>query len=52
VPSSAIRKLLSERPKIKGLTVPGMVANSPGMGAMNGKLETLEIGTGKVYSVD
>ncbi|WP_135505117.1 DUF411 domain-containing protein [Roseovarius aestuariivivens] len=32
VPFDAIRKLLSERPDISGLSVPGMPAGSPGMG--------------------
>ena len=31
VPATAIRKLLAERPSIKGLAVPGMPAGSPGM---------------------
>ena len=31
VPAEAIKKLLAERPKIKGLAVPGMPAGSPGM---------------------
>jgi hypothetical protein len=52
VPPDAVRKLLKERPKIKGLTVPGMPANSPGMGRMDGTLKTYEIETGKVYSID
>jgi hypothetical protein len=52
VPPNAVRKLLRERPKIKGLTVPGMPQNSPGMGRMDGTLKTYEIGSGKVYSVD
>jgi hypothetical protein len=32
VPIAAIRKLLSERPAIAGLTLPGMPTGSPGMG--------------------
>ena len=32
VPVTAIRKLLSERPRIKGITLPGMPLGSPGMG--------------------
>ena len=32
VPVSAIRRLLSERPAIKGITLPGMPLGSPGMG--------------------
>ena len=31
VPASDIRKLLSERPKARGISVPGMPAGSPGM---------------------
>jgi hypothetical protein len=31
VPAAAIRRLLSERPKAKGLAVPGMPVGSPGM---------------------
>jgi hypothetical protein len=31
VPASAIRRLLSERPKARGLAVPGMPVGSPGM---------------------
>ncbi|TFF17655.1 DUF411 domain-containing protein [Jiella endophytica] len=32
VPMEAIEKLLSERPKIRGISVPGMPMGSPGMG--------------------
>src|SRR5215472_5476840 len=31
VPVEAIEKLFAERPKIKGITLPGMPAGSPGM---------------------
>jgi hypothetical protein len=31
VPAGDIRRLLAERPKVKGLAVPGMPAGSPGM---------------------
>jgi hypothetical protein len=31
VPADAIRRLLAERPDIKGITVPGMPVGSPGM---------------------
>lgn len=31
VPAGDIRRLLRERPKVKGLAVPGMVVGSPGM---------------------
>lgn len=32
VPAAALDKLLAERPMIKGISVPGMPAGSPGMG--------------------
>ncbi|HSC81522.1 MAG TPA: DUF411 domain-containing protein [Chitinolyticbacter sp.] len=32
VPVAAIRKLLQEKPAIRGIAVPGMPADSPGMG--------------------
>ncbi|WP_047391612.1 DUF411 domain-containing protein [Chitinibacter sp. ZOR0017] len=32
VPTAAITKLLKEKPSAKGIAVPGMPANSPGMG--------------------
>ena len=32
VPVNVVRRLLSERPPIKGITLPGMPAGSPGMG--------------------
>lgn len=32
VPVEAIRKLLEERPSVKGIALPGMPAGSPGMG--------------------
>lgn len=32
VPVEAIRKLLAERPAVKGIALPGMPAGSPGMG--------------------
>lgn len=51
VPAQAIRKLLKERPDTLGLAVPGMPANSPGMGEMDGKLKTFTL-EGKLYSKD
>jgi len=51
VPAQAIRKLLQERPNTVGLAVPGMPANSPGMGEMDGKLQTYTL-EGKLYSTD
>jgi hypothetical protein len=32
VPAAAIKKLLAERPAIRGISLPGMPAGSPGMG--------------------
>ncbi|MEM4183609.1 MAG: DUF411 domain-containing protein, partial [Candidatus Caldarchaeum sp.] len=37
----AIRRLFSEKPEIEGITLPGMVAGSPGMGGI--KQEPLQI---------
>lgn len=55
VPVGTVRKLLTERPDIKGVTLPGMPMGSPGMsGAKEAPFEMLEItksGTvGGVYS--
>lgn len=55
VPASTVRKLLMDRPDIKGVTLPGMPTGSPGMpGPKQGPLEILEItksGTmGDVYA--
>ncbi len=33
VPASAVKKMLAEKPSVRGLTIPGMPANAPGMGA-------------------
>lgn len=47
VPARAIDKLLSERPAIKGISVPGMPLGSPGMGGEKvGPLVVLTIGEG------
>lgn len=51
VPAPAIRRLLQERPDTRGLSVPGMPTNSPGMGEMDGKLQTFTL-EGKLYSTD
>lgn len=40
VPAVAIEKLLAERPKAKGLAVPGMPSGSPGM---SGELEEYDV---------
>lgn len=47
--------LLSERPDIKGVTLPGMPAGSPGMtGTKAGPFKIYEVGDGepKVYAVE
>jgi len=51
VQAQAIRKLLQERPNTVGLAVPGMPANSPGMGEMDGSLKTYTV-EGKLYSTN
>lgn len=58
VPVSAINKLLTERPAIKGITLPGMPEGSPGMsGKKTNPLTVYEVGgTGrdkpKIYTVE
>lgn len=58
VPVSAINKLLQQRPKIVGISAPGMPANSPGMGEMKpGTLRIYQIsGAGsdkpKLFSIE
>ncbi|KAB2943104.1 MAG: DUF411 domain-containing protein [Hyphomicrobium sp.] len=45
VPVGAIRRLLTERPAIKGIALPGMPGGSPGMsGTKDGPFEILSIG--------
>ncbi len=41
VPAAAIAKLFKEKPRVKGIAVPGMPANSPGMGDY--QLGTIEV---------
>jgi hypothetical protein len=54
VPASAIKKLLAERPKIKGISLPGMPEGSPGMtGVKAGPFEVLEISDeAKLFAVE
>jgi hypothetical protein len=51
VPASAVQRLLKERPKVAGLTVPGMPAGSPGMEVPSGLKQPYSIltfdGSGK-----
>lgn len=53
VPASAVKKLLSEAPAIKGLAVPGMPMGSPGMeGSYKENFNVLAFegnGTAKIY---
>ena len=48
VPAPALAKLVST-PSVKGVAVPGMPVNSPGMGKMDGKLVTVDF-SGKPFS--
>ena len=55
VPLKTLKKLLRERPKIKGLSLPGMPRGSPGMsGRKTAPFTTFEFGQGrpKVYAVE
>lgn len=48
VPASALARLIST-PSVKGVAVPGMPMNAPGMGKMDGKLVTVDF-AGKPFS--
>lgn len=50
VPATAVNKLMA-RPDVKGVAAPGMPANSPGMGKMDGNLITYDF-SGKSFSKD
>jgi hypothetical protein len=50
VPAAAIKKLIA-KPVVKGVAVPGMPVNSPGMGKMDGNLVTVDF-SGKAFSKD
>lgn len=50
VPVTAVRKLLAS-PAVKGIAAPGMPANAPGMGALDGNLITLDF-EGRPFSRD
>ena len=55
VPVDALLRLLTERPEIKGISLPGMPAGSPGMsGQKTGPFTIYEIGEGepKVYALE
>jgi hypothetical protein len=50
VPAAAVKKLIANR-AVKGVAVPGMPLNSPGMGKMDGNLVTVDF-SGKPFSKD
>lgn len=55
VPVGTLNKLLSERPKIKGISLPGMPMGSPGMTGTKVapfKIQQFSSGKTKIYSVD
>jgi hypothetical protein len=55
VPIGAVLRMLTERPAIKGISLPGMPAGSPGMsGAKTGPFTMFQFGGGesKVYAVE
>lgn len=54
VPASAIKKLLAERPKIKGISLPGMPEGSPGMTGVKAEpFKILEISNeAKLFAVE
>ena len=55
VPVTTLRKLLAERPAIKGISLPGMPLGSPGMGGRKEEPFTIyEIGEGqpKVFATE
>jgi hypothetical protein len=43
VPAADIQRLLRERPRAKGLTVPGMPAGSPGMEVPSGQVDPYDV---------
>jgi hypothetical protein len=54
IPIEIINRLLSEKPQITGITLPGMPEGTPGMpGRKPGPLQIFEIGKGppKVYAI-
>jgi hypothetical protein len=55
VPAAIVKKLIAEKPAIKGVSLPGMPAGSPGMGgAKEGPFEVLAIEDGepRVYATE
>lgn len=55
VPVATVNRLLTQRPSIKGVTLPGMPMGSPGMGGQKAAPFTIyEVGDGapKIYAVE
>ena len=55
VPVSTVRKLLKERPDIKGITLPGMPQGSPGMSGRKDetwKIYSIGSGAPKIYATE
>ncbi|WP_136416274.1 MULTISPECIES: DUF411 domain-containing protein [Oxalobacteraceae] len=50
VPAKAVNKLIA-RPAVKGVAVPGMPTNAPGMGKQDGSLITYDF-AGRSFSMD
>lgn len=50
VPAAAVARMIA-KPEVRGVAVPGMPANSPGMGKMDGKLVTVDF-EGRHFSRD
>lgn len=48
VPAAAVKKLIAQS-TVKGVAVPGMPLNAPGMGELNGNLVTVDF-SGKAFS--
>ena len=49
VPASDVQRLLRERPRVKGLAVPGMVPGSPGMAGPAQPYQTLAFDGGRIW---
>jgi len=49
VPAADVKRLLRERPKLKGLAVPGMVPGSPGMQGRPEPYATIAFGEGSSH---
>lgn len=45
VPASAVKRLLTEKPKVAGIAVPGMPAGSPGMEVPSGRVDAYDVVT-------